>query len=460
MNLGALIDLGVDSEYIIQELKKLALDGEYQIHVRRTAKNGITGTKVDVILKSDASHHYGDSDSRDYEHDHSHSQNLGQNHNHSHEHHHSYNHDHEQGYNHSHNRDHRHDHIHNHDHNHSHDHEHSRDYTHAHQHVHSHIHRNLADIQAIINSSDLSEAVKQRSLSMFMKIAEAEAKVHGKSINEVHFHEVGAIDSIIDIVGAAIALEYLQIDKVISSSVQVGGGFVHCAHGKIPVPAPATVEILQGVPIKIGLVEFETTTPTGAAILAANVDQYTNRLDFVVEKIGYGLGTRDLKIPNVLRIYLGYTEENQLVTQQHLIETNIDDMNPECYGYLEQLLFDIGARDVYKTPIIMKKGRPAVMLSVLVEEQHRQQVIDLIFRHTTSIGVRQTVVEKTILVRQEQVIKTKYGKITVKIAFYHGKPYKYKAEYEDCKRAAEENGISIAVVYREVDMLMVREYNF
>ncbi|WP_331488046.1 nickel pincer cofactor biosynthesis protein LarC [Caminicella sporogenes] len=232
MNLGALIDLGVDTDYLLKELSKLGLNSEYEIKIEKKNKNGIEGTKVDVILQ----------------------------------------------------------------------HEHKKHHDKKHHH---HVHRNLKDIEEIINSSTLNDSIKKLSISMFMKIAEAEAKVHGKTLYEVHFHEVGAIDSIIDIVGAAICIDYLKPDKIAASHVQVGGGFVECAHGLIPVPAPATVEILKGIPIKSGIVSFETTTPTGAAILAVNVDEFTDKVDMAIEKVGYGVGSRDLEIPNVLRVYLG-----------------------------------------------------------------------------------------------------------------------------------------------------------
>lgn len=186
-----------------------------------------------------------------------------------------------------------------------HEHEHSHNQG---EHDHHHHHRNLKDIEEIINSSDLNDKVKKLSLNIFMKVAEAEAKVHGKALYEVHFHEVGAVDSIIDIVGAAICIDYLKADKIMSSTVQVGGGFVKCAHGIMPVPAPATVEILKDIPVKSGIVQFETTTPTGAAILAANVEEFTDKVDFSIKKAAYGIGHRDLEIPNVLRVYLGEKE--------------------------------------------------------------------------------------------------------------------------------------------------------
>lgn len=243
MNLGALLDVGVEKEYLLKELSKLNLQADYELTIEKKLKKGIQGTQVHVELKDKSS-----TDS----------------HGHGHQHHHN--------------------------------------------HHHHHEHRNLKDIEDLIQASALSLPVKEKSLHMFRIVAEAEAAVHGKSLYEVHFHEVGAIDSIIDMVGAAICLEYLQVDKIMSSTVQVGGGFVECAHGIIPVPAPATVEILKHVPIKSGIVPFETTTPTGAAILSANVNEFSEQMDMMVERIGYGIGHRELTIPNVLRVYLGHIQ--------------------------------------------------------------------------------------------------------------------------------------------------------
>lgn len=251
MNLGAMIDLGVNKEYLLKELSKLNISDEYEIKIKKDIKKGIQGTKVDVILK----------------HEH--------NHNHSEEHN-------EENCNHIH-----------------------KDDIDSHEHHHEHVHRNLKDIEDIINSSTLSDNVKKLSLNMFMKVAKGESKVHGKPLDEVHFHEVGATDSIVDIVGASICFDYLKVDKIMASTVELGGGFVKCAHGLIPVPAPATVEILKGIPVKSGAVSFETTTPTGAAILSANVDEFTDIKELLIDKVGYGIGQRDVEIPNVLRVYLG-----------------------------------------------------------------------------------------------------------------------------------------------------------
>ncbi len=270
MNLGALIDLGVDSKYLIEELSKLGLNNEYEIKIEKDSKMGITGTKVSVILKNE--HHHEDENNPHNDHTHHH-----------------------------------HEHSHDHDNTHSHCHE---GHNH-HQHSHDHVHRNLKDIEEIINSSDLNDRVKKLAIKMFIKIAEAEAKVHGKDLYEVHFHEVGAVDSIVDIVGAAICIDYLKPDKIMASPVQVGSGYVKCDHGIMPVPAPATVEILKGAPIKSGRVKFETTTPTGAAILAANVDEFVDSFELTIDKVAYGLGQADLEIANVLRVYLA-TDKKKL----------------------------------------------------------------------------------------------------------------------------------------------------
>ena len=424
MNLAALIDLGVPKEYLVKELSKINLNSEYEIKIERSAKLGITGTRVDVILKDKLDDKTHISEQALYGHNH------------------EYTHDHKHEHSH-HNSDEEQHHAEN---NHS-SHEHSHD---EHVHNHEHHHRNLKDIEEIINLSDLSDKVKKLSLDMFMKVAEAEAKVHGKDLYEVHFHEVGAIDSIVDMVGAAICLDYLKVDKIIASTVQVGGGFVKCAHGLMPVPAPATVEILKNIPINTGIVQFETTTPTGAAILAANAHEFTQKVDFSIKKIAYGIGHRDLEIPNVLRVYLGEKESSEKVGEQYILETNIDDMNPELYGYVEEKLFEVGALDVVKTPIFMKKGRPGVKLSVSVNERNEKDVLDIIFEETTSIGVRKYKVEKIMLNREFSKVKTEYGDITIKKSYYKGKLVKYKPEYEECKTIAKEKNISIHKVYKAV----------
>ena len=417
MNLGALLDLGIDEKYLVDELSKLNLNG-YEIKVSRDIRKGIEGTKVDVILQ-------------EHNHEHSHEEVIEL-------HHHDHHHDDAHG-------------EHNHD-----------DNEGAHKHVHAgieHIHkdqRNLNDIEKIINLSELSSKVKELSMKIFMKVALAEAKVHGKPLYEIHFHEVGAVDSIVDIVGAAICLNYLNVDKIMSSSVELGGGFVKCAHGLIPVPAPATVEILKGIPVKLGAVPFETTTPTGAAILAANVCEFKDDNNFIINKIGYGIGNRDTEIPNVLRVMLVEqadkvsNEEYDDETVEQIIECNIDDMNPELYEYIIDMVFNEGALDAYITPIIMKKGRPSVKISILCEEDKTIRMKEILFRETTTLGVRSFKVDKTKLKREFIKVNTSYGEVTVKESYYKGEKIKSKFEYEECKRIAKSTGVPISEVYEKL----------
>jgi len=381
MNLGAMVDLGVDPKSLIDQLGKLDLPG-YEVKITKDQKKGITGTKVDVIL--DVNPH---------------------------------------------------------------------DHDHAHHHGHHH-HRNLEDISRIIQDSDLSEAVKDRSIRMFRKLTEAEGKIHNKPVQEVHFHEVGAIDSIVDIVGAAICFEELAPDMIMSSAVELGGGFVKCEHGTFPVPAPATAEILAGIPVKSGAAPYETTTPTGALILACNADKFGPIQDLRIGKTAYGIGNRDMDIPNVLRVHLaestilaGSLPETRMAL---VMECNIDDMNPEMYGYVMDMLFDLGADDVFITPIIMKKARPASKLTVLCSPDKKQTMTETLLTHTTSLGVRSYEVEKTMLEREFSRIRTKYGEVTVKTAIYKGKHLKSKPEYEDCIRLAREHEIPVQKIYEEI----------
>jgi hypothetical protein len=318
--------------------------------------------------------------------------------------------------------------------------------------AHGHGHRSFKDIAGLIEKSNFSERVKSTSLNIFVKIAEAEAKIHGHSIDEVHFHEVGAIDSIVDVVGAAICFELLKVDKIISSPVQVGGGFVKCAHGMLPVPAPATAEILTGIPIRSGLVPFETTTPTGAAILAATAGRFAERVDFTPLKIGYGIGQRDTDVPNVLRVFLGEMDDEKQdldveVKEACLMECNIDDMNPELYEGIVERLFEIGALDVYLTPIIMKKSRPAVKISILCDADHRRGLEEVLWLQTSTFGLRVNKIEKLILRRDVSTVKTKYGDLCVKNAYLRGERIKWKLEYEDAKQLAQEKGVSIKAIY-------------
>lgn len=330
-------------------------------------------------------------------------------------------------------------------------HEHHHDHSEEH-HEHHHEHRGLKEIENIINNSTLNDNVKKISMDIFMHVAKAEAKVHNKPLYEVHFHEVGAVDSIVDTVAAAIAFDYLKVDKVMSSSVELGGGFVNCAHGIIPVPAPAVVEIVKNMPVKSGKVQFETTTPTGAAILKTLVKDYSDNKNFKIKKIAYGIGHRDLEIPNVLRVFLAESEnEDDLKSEDaYIVECNIDDMNPELYEYVQKGLFDLGAYDVYLCNVIMKNGRPGVKLNVLCSAEKCSEIEKYILFETTTLGVRKYKVQKTMLERKFQKTETKYGIVNVKNGIYNGKVIKSKPEYRECRELARKNNVSINEIYKEL----------
>jgi uncharacterized protein (TIGR00299 family) protein len=315
-------------------------------------------------------------------------------------------------------------------------------------------HRHLRHIEELINKSTLSDGIKSKSLAIFMKVAEAEAKVHNIDIQKVHFHEVGALDSIADIVGAAICQEYLEVDEIYASPIQLGGGFVKCAHGMMPVPAPATAEIVVDLPVKSGLVDYEATTPTGAAILAATVDRFMEKMELVVTKTGYGIGQRDGEIPNVLRVYLAadLTQKSADVEEVEavMLECNMDDMNPEWYTHVTEMLFEAGAADVFMTPIVMKKSRPAHMLSVLCIPETAGQMKEILFRESSSIGLREHAVKKSMLRREIIKVKTKYGELEVKRSFFGESVVNEKPEFEQCRLLAKEHGVSLEEIRKEV----------
>jgi uncharacterized protein (TIGR00299 family) protein len=300
-------------------------------------------------------------------------------------------------------------------------------------------------------------------MKIFMKIAEAEATVHGISIDHVHFHEVGAVDSIIDVVGAAICFNALKVDAVHVSTVELGGGFVMCDHGKLPVPAPATAELIKGIPVKKGGVDFEATTPTGAAILATLGTNFDPDLAVKIEKTAYGVGQKEHQdVPNLLRVFLGETIVNQETGHDALqIECNIDDMNPEFFDHISDRLFKAGASDVFFSNIIMKKGRPGILLNVICESGLADTVKNIIFTESTSLGIRTFPFRKDTLIRKFETIQTIYGEVTVKRSFYNTKEVSCKPEYEECKRIAAEKEIPLKEVYNNIMAQIVRreEYN-
>ncbi len=313
-------------------------------------------------------------------------------------------------------------------------------------------HRRLADVQAIIAGSGLSRRVQDTAGAIFLEVAKAEAKVHNTTVEKVHFHEVGAIDSIVDIVGAAFCLERFGIDAVYSSPVKLGaGGFVDTAHGKIPLPGPAAVEILRGYPVELTDIPFELTTPTGAAILKATSAGVLAAERLIVDTIGYGAGTREIpQIPNMLRLMIGHIASEGEGDEVVAVEANIDDMNPEVYPFVLEQLFAGGALDAYCVPLIMKKGRPGMLLSTLVLRRDLEKVLSIYFSQTSTIGVRMHAVARRKLRREQREVQTKFGSMKVKVILRDGRE-RLVPEYEECRRVALEKGIPLQDVYRALE---------
>lgn len=308
-------------------------------------------------------------------------------------------------------------------------------------------HRHFGDIRSLIEESSLSPEIKKMSLAIFQRVAEAEAKIHNQKIEDVHFHEVGAVDSIVDIVGVAIGIDFFRPDKIFSSELPVGRGFVNCQHGRLPLPAPATVEILKGYPVKGVSLEEELVTPTGAAIITALSEKVSVLPHIKIEKIGHGLGQKDFPDrPNLLRLFWGEAVDIHLTDRVFILEANIDDMNPEFYGYLMEILFAAGALDVSLSHLIMKKNRPGTLLRIIAQEQDLDKLIEIILRESTTLGVRFYEAQRKKLPREIREVETKYGKVHVKVSA----DLRFQPEYEDCKRIALERGIPIQEVYKEV----------
>ena len=404
MFIGALIDLGVDARQLERELKKLKLGG-YHLHVARKQTSGIAGVKFDVHLTGAHEHHHG------HHPDHSH------------------------------------------DHNHGHD---------RHHHDEN---RTFAEIKKLVAKSKLSAWVKKKSVAVFQRIAEAEGKIHGLPPEKVHFHEVGAVDSIVDIAGACIALEMLGKPRVLAAPVIEGTGWVDCAHGRFPVPAPATLAILgaRGIGVTQCDEPHELVTPTGAAVLAEFVENFGLMQNLVAGKIGFGLGTRDNQTrPNVLRAALGESrvegrgsraksEERDWETDRvAVLETNLDDVSGEILGHFVETALTAGALDVFHTPIQMKKNRPGVLLTILCAETDADKFSELILRETSAFGIRRTVAERRKLRREFTKIKTPFGDVTVKIGRLDGKVIQAAPEFESCKKLAVRAKIPLKRIYEAV----------
>ncbi|MDD2190300.1 MAG: nickel pincer cofactor biosynthesis protein LarC [Eubacteriales bacterium] len=404
MCLGALIDIGLDSDAVMKELNKLGLKG-FDIKINKINKYSINGIDVKVTIDG----------SGDCVHE-----------------------NHIEGYQES----------------------------HSHEHGHTHRHdekeRNLADISHIIRSSGISQRAKDLTMAVFTEIARAEAAVHGKLIDEIHFHEVGAIDSIVDIAGTAICLDMLKADRIICSPVHEGHGFINCRHGKLPVPVPAVIKMLENseIPIVTEDIEAELVTPTGFGILKTVAESCGRVPKMMVESVGYGFGKTDTGSLNALRVILGSSEEQEIDTSivtdngniretVTLLETNIDNTTGEMMGYAMERLMKAGALDSWFTPVQMKKNRPACMLSVLCKRNDAEKLSDIIFMETSTIGIRIRETERIALKREISIVKTELGEARVKEVSVRGH-LRIQPEYEDCARLAEENNLSINEVYEIV----------
>ena len=310
-------------------------------------------------------------------------------------------------------------------------------------------HRHYHQIAAMLETSALLPQVKTMSQAVFRRLAEAEGKIHGKAPADVHFHEVGAVDSIVDIVGIAAALYSLGAEKICSSPLHCGSGFVRCAHGELPVPAPATLELLSGVPVYSRGIEAELLTPTGAAVLST-LAKFGPLPTMTVIKSGYGAGKKELSIANLLRVIVGEAAApapGYLREETVILEANIDDMNPEFYNHVSEKLFSAGALDVTLVPVQMKKGRPGVMLSVLARQEQEEPLLEIIFAETTTLGIRRLTAEKLMLPRRIISVETAYGPVRVKIAESSNRIINAAPEYQDCRQLANASGTPLKKVY-------------
>ena len=317
--------------------------------------------------------------------------------------------------------------------------------------------RTWPSIEAIINQSKLDEGIKKKSKEMFLKVAEAESKIHRQPLSQVHFHEVGAAYSIVDIVGTVIGIRYLGIEKIYSSHVATGIGLVKTRHGTLPVPAPAVLEILQDVPIYSQGILTEITTPTGAAIIKTCASEFGIPPDMKIKSSGYGAGIKKFDIPNVLRIIVGQSISHDIVDEVTVLETNIDNTSPEFLSYIQQKLFETGALDVWTTPIFMKKNRPAVALSVIAPLELEQDLTDILFQETDTLGLRTSRQLRRKLDRKLIDVETSYGKAQVKLGIQNGQIVTIIPEYEDCAKLARASNVPLKEIHKQVKIAAQKE---
>ncbi len=404
MFMGALLDAGVSPKLFEDAVAALNLGA--RLEIAKVTKGGLAATKADVWVAGEK-----DKPRDEYWAEHEHDE-------------------------------HSHAHVHEHSHSHAHKHE-------AHSHVHG---RGLKEIREIITAAAISEPAKKMAIAIFENLGAAEAKVHNTSIEGIHFHEVGAVDALVDIVCAAVGSEALGVSEWVCSPLNVGGGTVKCAHGILPVPPPAVVELLTGIPTYSSGIQKELVTPTGAAIVKTLASRYGAFPATTVSKSAYGAGSRDLPgQPNVLRLVIGEGTASTETTPEmvSVIEANLDDLNPQVFGYVMDRLFAEGALDVFGTPVQMKKGRPGMVLTVLARPEQASQMTKIIFAETTTLGVRMREERRQVLQRRSTSVQTQWGEVRMKIANMNGTITNYAPEYEDCRRIAEEKGVPLKSVMQE-----------
>ena len=409
---AALLELTEDRQAFLDKMNSIGLPG-VRVEAEESVKCGITGTHMRVTVNGIEEE---SADAKEHLHEHHH--------------------------------EHDHDYHHEHEHDHEHSHEHDVDHEHGHEHGHHH-HASAAEIETLIDSLDVSGRVKKDAKAVYALIAEAESKVHGRPVTEIHFHEVGTLDAVADVVGVCLLMETLSPDQVIASPVHTGSGHVHCAHGILPVPAPATALILQGIPSYGGQVRGELCTPTGAALLKHFASGFGDRPVMTVEKIGYGMGKKDFERANCVRAFLGESEGQREIISR--LECNLDDMTGEEIGFAMEQLFAAGAFEVYTQPVGMKKSRPGVLLTVICSTGEADRLAGEMMKHTTTLGIRRQDLSRYVLKRKVETVDTPCGKVRVKYASGMGVT-RSKAEYDDLAALARERNVSLNALRR-----MIRE---
>jgi hypothetical protein len=443
MFLGALIDAGVPIELFRKTVADLNVGATLEIS--RVDRSGISATKLDVLVNGQKDlpreEFWAEEHHSAHEHSHSHSRTDGEVHPHSY----------------------------------SHSHAHGRGFS-AHESNRAdtdepHHHRSLSEILRIISGAPLSDTARRTASETFLALGAAEAKVHNVDVEHVHFHEVGAADAIVDIVCAAVGAEALKVEQFVASPLNVGGGTVSCAHGEMPVPAPATLELLREIPIYAAEIQKELVTPTGAAIVKVLVSSFTNRPTMMTEKIGYGAGTRNFPgRANVLRISVGETQnidEKKGATQPlsaateviAVLETNLDDLNPQLIGYIVDLALAKGALEVFTTPVQMKKNRPGTLLTILAKPQDQKNLCELLFRESSTLGVRVRQEKRYVLARHHVNVVTRWGNVRIKVGSLDGVPSQYAPEFEDCRNIAVAHNVPLKIVIQEAIRLYLDQQN-